>query len=66
MTEVVYQRGKGYGGGFTWVMIAGVILLIFLTGGGAKTIFDLGQFASKVPVWVWGVLIVIFVFRMRK
>lgn len=49
-----------------WAVIAGVIILIFLTGGGAKAVFDIGQFASKVPSWLWAIIVLFFIFRVFR
>ncbi len=52
------------GSGMIIIIIIAVILLLFLIGGGAKTIFEIGSFVSKLPTWIWVILGIILVFRI--
>lgn len=51
-------------GAFITAAIIGIIVLLILPSGGAKTIFNIGNFLTKVPAVVWVVLGVIILFRI--
>lgn len=53
MTNVFYSFLNA--GAITAIMIF-ILFMIFGTGGGFSVIYDLGKFASTIPVWFWGVL----------
>lgn len=43
-----------------------IILIVAFTGGGLITLFNIFKFASNVPVWIWIILIVLFIFGGGK
>jgi len=45
-------------------LFIGILLLIFLTGGGIKAAFDLSRFISNVPTPIWFVLGIIVLFKL--
>jgi purine-cytosine permease-like protein len=42
-----------------------IVILIGLFGGGLSAILNLFKFISKVPAWVWIILIILFLFGGR-
>ena len=42
----------------------GIVLLIFLTGGGLKTAFDISKFISSVPTFIWVIFGMIIIFKL--
>ena len=42
----------------------GIILLVFLVGGGLKTTFDITKFISNIPTFVWVIFGIIVLFRL--
>jgi hypothetical protein len=33
-----------------------IVFMLFGSGGGFVLIYTLGQYASKIPIWIWGVI----------
>lgn len=61
------KKGMVYwNAGTIGLVIVAIIAGIFLLSGGASAIFQVGQFVSKVPGWLWAILVIAFVFRMRR
>ena len=56
---------SGFAGLVFWAMVA-IVVLPFLFGGGFLTSFKIGLFITKIPVWIWVILIVVFIFGGKK
>lgn len=48
------------------LIVTAVFLLVFLSSGGAGTIYEITKLINKIPAFVWVILILIFLFRRRK
>jgi len=57
------QGGGTLNIGMILALFVGIVLLIFLTGGGALKIYEISTFLKKIPVWIWVIVIIIFIFR---
>ena len=42
----------------------GIILLVFLTGGGVGFVWDITQFLKNIPTFIWVILGIIILFKM--
>ena len=49
--------------GLIMAIALGLVFIIFGLGGGAVKIFEIGKFAKQVPVWIWVILIIAYLFN---
>lgn len=42
----------------------GIILLIFLTGGGISTLFSISKFVKSIPTFIWVILGIVILFKL--
>jgi hypothetical protein len=61
---ILNKNKKGViGPGFIFALFLGIVIIIFLAGGGASTIFDITKFLKQIPAFIWVILILILIFR---
>ena len=53
-----------FGTNFVMAMFLAIVLLIFLTGGGASTILNITKFVKDIPTIIWVFLGVIILFKL--
>mgnify|MGYP007070599458 CR=1 FL=1 len=56
------KKGAAFSTGTIFAAFLLVVLALFLIFGGASTVIGLTDFLSSIPIWVWGILVVIFIF----
>jgi hypothetical protein len=56
------KLGQTISAGFVFALFLGIVLLLFLTGGGASKILSITKVLGQIPAWVWVILVVVFVF----
>lgn len=56
------KLGQTISVGFVLALFLGIMLLLFLTGGGASKILSITKVLSQIPAWVWVILIIVFIF----
>ncbi len=57
------KAGFNVSAGLVLALFLGVVLIIFLGGGGISSILKITSVIAKIPGWAWVVLLVIFIFR---
>jgi len=59
------KKGKGSGPiAIVLAVFLGILILIFFSGGGIKTLFDVSKFISNIPTPVWIVFGIILIFKL--
>ncbi len=56
------KLGQTLSVGFIIALFLGIVLLLFLTGGGASKILSITKVLGQIPAWVWVILLVVFIF----
>ena len=49
--------------GLVIALFLGIVLLIFLGGGGVSTILKVTSVMKQIPGWVWVIILIIFIFK---
>ena len=49
--------------GLILALFLGIVLLIFLGGGGISSILKITSVIKQIPGWAWVVLLIIFIFK---
>lgn len=56
--------GAIFGTGFVGAIILAIVFIIFIFGGGAKTIFNISKFITSIPTLIWVIFGVIILFKL--
>jgi len=57
------KAGFNLSAGLVLALFLGIVLIIFLGGGGISTILKITSVIKQIPGWAWVVLLVIFIFK---
>lgn len=41
-----------------------IVLLIFMSGGGLSTVYDITKFIKSIPIFIWVILGIIIIFKL--